>query len=212
MVNGQRTTLYPGAGRRTDGCARQRAGSAQAEPQVLLLRDGTSVLTRPIQSTDAAALQRFHSRLSSESIYRRFFESLPVLSPELADHFTHLDGVTRYARVALDPAQPGEIIGVVRYDCEPETAAAEYAIVVEDHWQGQGLGRGLTRQLVDVAVARGLRRLYAFVLPENSWMLTLLRHLGYPTTTRLEGDCLRLDLDLTTRAGDAGPAPVIRPS
>jgi RimJ/RimL family protein N-acetyltransferase len=185
---------------------------AEMEPgsQYLTLRDGTIVLTRPIQPSDAVALQQFHSRLSAESIYRRFFESLPVLSPQQAAHFTQLDGVTRYARVALDPTQPEAIIAVVRYDREPGTDKAEYAIVVEDAWQGRGLGRGLTRQLVAEAVGHGIRHLYAFVLPENSWMLILLRHLGYPAHTTLEGSCLRLDLDLTAPAAGAdgiGAAP-----
>lgn len=184
------------------------ASVLEPDGQFLTLRDGTIVPTRSIRPGDAPALQRFHHRLSPTSIYRRFFAALPVLSSQQAAYFTQLDGVMRYARVALDPLQPDEIIAVVRYDQEPGTHAAEYAIVVEDRWQGRGLGCALTRQLVAVAVAQDVRGLYAFVLPENNWMLTLLRHLGYPTQTCLEDGCLRLDLDLTAPIGatDRGAA------
>ncbi len=168
------------------------------------LPDGTVVLTRAIRPSDAPALQRFHARLSERSIYMRFFQVLPTLQAERAAHFTELDGVDRYARVALDPADPDEIVGVVRYDREPDTDRAEYAIVIADPWQGHGLGLALTRQLVAVACAHGIRHFYAYVLPENRRMLNLFHDLAVAMQGCMEDGVRRIDLDLIHEAPPEG--------
>src|SRR5215207_9815012 len=60
-----------------------------------------------------------------------------------------LQRVIHLGLVALDPEDPNEIIAVVRYAREPGDERAEYAAIVEDRWQGHGVGRGLTAQLID---------------------------------------------------------------
>ena len=171
-----------------------RAGTLA--PNTVRLDDGILVATRPILPTDSAALQRFHSHLSAQSIYLRFFQCVPVLTPERADYFSHLDGVDRAALVALDPANPSEIIGVARYDRDAGTDGAEYAIVVADRWQGRGLGLGLTRQLVAAARAQGIRHFYAYVLLENRRMLNLFHDLALLQHGVSEDGVRRIDLDL----------------
>lgn len=147
---------------------------------MITLRDGLAVPIRPIHPDDGPALQRFHGRLSVATVYYRFFESVPALSDTLAHYFTHLDGTGRQALVALDPARPTEIIGVVRYDRLPEGKRAEYAIVIDDRWQQRGLGLALTRALIAVAQAQGIEYLEAVVLLGNQGMLRLFRRLGLP--------------------------------
>jgi len=173
-----------------------------ADAGTVALLDGTVVPFRPIQPTDRAALQQFHTRLSDASIYLRFFGARPILGEAMARHFTELDGRDRFALVALDPLDPNEIIGVVRFDREPGTESAEYAAIVVDAWEGHGLGLGLTRRLIDSARARGIRSFYALVLPENRRMLNLLRDLGLPERIRWEEGVERVDVDLTP-----APAP-----
>src|SRR4051794_19122087 len=85
-------------------------------PRLVALTDGSAVPVHEIQPGDAVALQRFHSRLSAMSVFRRFLHPVPQLDDEGAAYFTQLDGINRHAVVALDPAAPGEIIAVVRYD------------------------------------------------------------------------------------------------
>ncbi len=180
---------------------RAQAVSWLPETRPLTVRDGTLVPTRPIRPGDGPALQRFHSRLSEQSIYLRFFRAVPVLTDELAHYYTHLDGMDRYAVIALDPAHSEEIIGVARYDRDPGTDRAEYAIVIADRWQGCGLGLGLTRRLVVTARHRGVRHLYAYVLPENRHMLQLFQRLGLPLRYAWEEDVIHVELDLPTPRG-----------
>lgn len=153
----------------------------------IVLSDGVRVPVREIRPGDAPALRRLVERLSVESVYMRYFGHMKELSEQRARHFAEVDGQDRYALIALDPEDEGEVVGVVRYERDRgDEDQAEYAIVVEDRMQGRGLGYALTQALVDGARRRGLRRLYALVLPENRSMLNLLRNLGLPEKVRWE--------------------------
>jgi N-acetylglutamate synthase-like GNAT family acetyltransferase len=158
------------------------------EARKLTLSDGVVVFVRTVRPDDAPALQRLHSRLSEQSIRSRFFSSMKKLSDQQAKHFAHVDGINRYALIALDPEKQEEIIAVVRFSREGSTAKAEYAALVEDHWQSRGVGLSMTRRLIDEARDRGIRYLYGLIMPENQGMLKLLRSLDLPEReSRSEG-------------------------
>ncbi len=163
---------------------------------VLALRDGVCVPVREIRAEDAAALQRLVGRSSAHSIELRFFGPMKELSDQMARRFAEVDGMDRFALVALDPDDADEIVGVVRYEREEGKDGAEYAALVEDRFQGRGLGIGLTRQLIEAARERGIKRLHALVLRENEGMLHLLRSLGLPERQRWEGDIEHVEIDL----------------
>ncbi len=78
---------------------------------------------------------------------------------------------------------------MVRFSREGNTATkAEYAALVEDAWQGRGVGLGLTRQLINDARGRQIHYLYGLVMPENRGVLKLLRSLDLPEhESRSEG-------------------------
>jgi len=168
---------------------------------VLTLRDGTCVPVREIRAEDAAALQRLVGRSSERSIELRFFGPMKELSEEKARRFAEVDGVDRFALVALDPEDEDEIVAVVRYEREGGTDGAEYAALVEDRFQGRGLGIGLTRRLIEAARERGIGRLHALVLRENRRMLGLLRSLEFPERRRWENGLEHIEIDL--RSGRA---------
>jgi GNAT superfamily N-acetyltransferase len=166
------------------------------------LTDGTSVAYRAIAPDNASALQRFHHRLSERSIYLRFFGAKPELSDRKAGYFTNVDGINRFALVALDPEREGEIIAVVSFDREGDTDRAEYAAAVEDRWQGRGLGLALTQRLIRLALKRGIRVLTGVVLFENKRMLNLLRDLGLPEKLRYEQGIEHVEIELAGRGGE----------
>lgn len=150
------------------------------------LAGGVRVPVREVEPGDAPTLRRLVGRLSADSVYMRYFGHMKELTEEQARRFAEVDGRERFALVALDPEDEGEIVGVVRYERERGTEQAEYAIVVEDRWQGRGVGYALTRMLVEAARERGISRMYALILPENRSMLKLVRRLGLPEDVRWE--------------------------
>jgi len=153
---------------------------------LLALPSGGEVPFRVIRPDDALALQRLHGRCSERTIYLRFFGPMKKLSDEKARYFASTDGVDHFGLVALDPQDPNEIIAVARYARQPGDERAEYAALVEDRWQGQGVGADLTRQLIEKARDNGVRSFYALVKGKNKSMLSVLRHLDLPEQERVE--------------------------
>lgn len=170
---------------------------------LLTLADGRTVPVREIRSGDAKALQRLFGRLSEQTVEMRYFGPMKQLSDKQARRFAEVDSVERYALVALDPEDENEIIAVVRYDrSEDVTGSAEYAALVEDRMQGLGLGLGLTRALIEAARDRGVEKLHAYVLPNNTPMLKLLRSLGLPEKMSWQDGAERIDIQITPTSGD----------
>ena len=143
-----------------------------------VLDDGAEVRLRPIRPDDAARLGELYDRLSLTTTYQRFFTVMRRLPADWAHEFATVDYERRLALVAERPTDHGpELIGVARYEPSEESDAAEIALVVEDAWQGRGLGVTLLGDLLAAAEARGIRRFVAYVLGDNRRMLGVLtRH------------------------------------
>jgi len=167
------------------------------------LTGGEPIRVRPIRPTDAARLQAFHSRLSRDSIFFRFFSHVPELTDARAAYFTRVDYRSRMAIVAVrGSGEDEEIIGVIRYDILAP-GRAEMAVIVEDRYQRHGVGAVLFRSLVAAARARGIQVLVADVLPTNVRMLRFLQESGIPSRLHRTRDYVEVELEL------AGPdAPV----
>jgi GNAT superfamily N-acetyltransferase len=134
-----------------------------------------AVATRPVQPDDRVLFRRLWPRLSPDTVYRRFHSPLHGLPSEAVDRLVTVDHDLREAVVAL---VGGEVVGVARYDRSPgDPGTAEFAILVEDAWQGIGLGRQLLVELVDLAATRGVRTLTATVQRDNDRVIGLIRRL-----------------------------------
>lgn len=167
----------------------------------LKLGDGTVVLMREVRSEDAPALRRLVGRLGERSAYLRYFGPMKELSETQAKRFAEVDGKDRFALVALDPDDRQEIVAVVRYERKRDSGdRAEYAALVEDRFQGRGLGTSMTRILVEAARRRDIRRLDALVMRENTAMLHLLKSLGLPERTRWEDGVEHVEVELRPEA------------
>jgi GNAT superfamily N-acetyltransferase len=132
---------------------------------------------RPVQANDVDALRRLFSRLSPRTVYLRFFQ--PIMRPSDA-RLRYLAGVDHHAREAIAALQyDGEIVGVARYDVShDDPTRAEVAVLVEDAWQGRGVGPMLLRALTRAARCNGVEAFTASVLAENRHMLTVMHELA----------------------------------
>ncbi len=179
------------------------------------LPDGRVVDIRPIRPDDRERLQLSHERLSDQSRYRRFMTAKPVLTAADASYLVDIDGRDHYALVATvaepDAAEEA-IIGVARYIRLPRhPEIAEFAIVVGDAWQGQGIARELLGRLADAAVTRGVRRFSATIFSDNMPIRHLIDGLAAgPVVRHREGNVLEVEFPLPTREPDAPDVVITR--
>src|SRR3954466_15133699 len=122
----------------------------------LTLRDGAHVRMRPIRPDDAPRLVALYDHLSRDSRYQRFFSVMQRLPPDWARFLATVDYQRRFALVAEAPGDPDTLIAVARYEPGSEPDTAEVAFVVQDAWQGQGLGTVLFSELLAAAEGNGI--------------------------------------------------------
>lgn len=166
-----------------------------------VLPDQRRLEIRPIRSDDGARLQAYHLGLSDESRYRRFLGVKPRLSDADARYLVDIDGSDHFALVATCPPSgegPGKIVAVARFIRvreEPDTA--EFAIVVGDDFQRQGLAGELMDRLAGAARERGIRRFRASMLADNIAIRRLMTRLAAtPVQVLQQGQVIELEVEL----------------
>lgn len=143
------------------------------------LPDGRAVLIRAARPADAPAVQAFVRWLSPLARRRRFLGALSELSPAQLDRLTRAQDPRDLSLVALaGGAEGGPIVAMAQYVLD-DPASAEFALVVADAWQGQGLGMRLLERLLERAAEAGVRKVSGFVLADNAPMRGLATRLGF---------------------------------
>ena len=178
------------AGSQAEGGALAGSVGRSGPMKLVTLTDGTRVALRPIHPGDEPALTALYERLSPQTAYQRFFTVTRRLPPDWAHILANVDYDRRMAIAALGPE--GDLIGVARYIYDERAREAEIAIVIEDRWQGRGLGTLLLGELVDYAKGKGIDRLRAYVLADNVRMLKLIRRVTTIVNRELESGVLSL--------------------
>ncbi|HYJ69235.1 MAG TPA: GNAT family N-acetyltransferase [Nocardioidaceae bacterium] len=158
----------------------------------VVLRDGSTAHLRPITPDDSEGLVAFYSRVSEQSKYLRFFAPYPVLSERDVERFTHVD---HDRRVAFVITRASDIVAVGRYDALDEREA-EIAFLVQDDYQGRGLGQLLLEHLAEAGRERGFERFVAEILPENTRMNQVFREQGYAVCDDFADGVLRLEFSI----------------
>ena len=149
---------------------------------------------RSLQPGDAARVQQFVRNLSPQSRYERFFTPVTELSPAQLFRITSSPGLSLAAVVG-----DATIIGLAEY-VRVRRDAAEFAVVVADAWQGQGLGEQLLKSLLEHAGRAGVGRVAGVTHLNNRPMRALARKLGFGIERDADPDLLRME-----RALAAGP-------
>lgn len=145
---------------------------------------GVTVTVRPIRPEDEPGIARFHELLSEDTVHQRFFHAMG-LSVRAAHERLRRQCFNDYDReialVVEHPADDGErrIMAVGRLTRQPGTREAEFALLVADAYQGQGVGSELLRRLVHVAATEGWSRVRGQILPSNRPMQRLCEKAGF---------------------------------
>jgi acetyltransferase len=155
-------------------------GPGTALPDRRITLAGVPLTLRPMRREDADLEAAFVGHLSPEARYKRFMVTLAELPPSKLRYLTDVDQVRHVALVAVfeRDGRPA-LAGAARYVLDPSGRSCEFAVAVDDAWQGTGLAGLLMQALIDVARARGVATMEGLVLATNTRMLKLARQLGF---------------------------------
>jgi acetyltransferase len=145
------------------------------------LKDGAEVVLRPIKAEDEARFNDLLKSLSAESMRFRFFAIIKEMSHETLTRYCNLDYDRQIAIVAELQQGNRQIIGAGRVIADLDRKKGEFAVLVGDQWQGQGLGSRLMDYVVSVAKDMRLEKIYGYVMAENRKMLNMIEKKGFKT-------------------------------
>ncbi len=136
------------------------------------LPSGDDVVIRLARPQDGQAVAAMHERCSERSRFQRYFAPMTTWREE---NLRRITGEHRGATLVVVDDDQGVVgLGNV-FPAGPDAAdIAELALIVDDAWQGKGVGRILLRHLVDAATRLGFRDLIAYVQAGNEAMIHVL--------------------------------------
>ncbi len=167
------------------------------------LKNGVVVTVRPIRPSDEPAMIAFHRSLSEESVYLRYSHLIKLnhrIDHDRLSRICTTQGDREWVFVAewtppTNPTQP-EIVGVARLNKLPDNHTAEFALIISDAFQHQGLGAHLLSWLLAVAQTHHIDHVIAEMLLENSAMEHLCQKQGFQLHNQLADGIVTADLDL----------------
>ena len=133
------------------------------------------MLVRPIAPPDEEAYRTILETTTAEDRYCRFFHLVDHFDPDEVRRFVE-DRDDTIGVIAFDGTVP---LGAAHAVLLDDGESAELAIVVARGTRHVGVGTALLDLLIERVKARGLRRLVACALRENSAFVHLARHAGF---------------------------------
>ena len=165
---------------------------------------------RDLAIRDEPGLRAMFGRLGQDTIYKRFHTPYPRVPGPMLTHLMGHGGGRSLVAVA-----EGEIVGHALYAEDPG-GEAEVAVVVEDGWQSQGIGKlllsGLARRAAGRAADRGVEAFTAVALGENRRVLGLADSVFAGARHTLEGGSYEMFMPLRGLRTATKPGREIRPA
>ncbi|MCW4034352.1 MAG: GNAT family N-acetyltransferase [Candidatus Bathyarchaeota archaeon] len=143
------------------------------------MRDGRSVLLRPIKPEDEPMWLEMFQNFSEQSIRYRFFQIIKDTPHEVRVRYSNIDYDREIGIVAELKEEQRKILGVVRLIIEPDGKTGEIAFIVADPWQGLGLGTKMVDHMIEICKDKKLDSVYAYMLPDNRRAIQLLKKMGF---------------------------------
>jgi len=160
------------------------------------------VMIRPIRPEDEPLVIQLHQGLSERTVYLRYFQPLKLSQRTSHERLTRICFIDYDREMVLVVERKGEddrpqIIAVGRLSkTRGGSNEAELAVLVDDRFQGQGIGTELYRRLISVARDEKLKRVVSTILGENREMRAICQKLGFHMEADLDDGTIRAELDV----------------
>lgn len=158
------------------------------------LADERPVTLRPIRPEDEPAWHELLAACGPESIRMRFSHLFNGTTHDMAARYCYID-YDREIGIVAEAEVEGQrkLLGVGRLVADPDHHTAEYAILVADQWQNQGLGKMLTSYCIEIAKDWKLKHLSAITSTHNRRMVNIFRNLGFSVERSEDDDVVQVE-------------------
>lgn len=136
----------------------------------------TQTVTRPATLDDFDAVNALHERCTLETLFARYQAARRSLRLAEFHHLTRPDRGLTWVTYPKD--NPHELVATTNLVRTTEADAAELGIMIEDPWQGRGLGTSLVQYARAQARALGCSSMAVMTGSGNVRMLKIMRSLG----------------------------------
>lgn len=137
-------------------------------------KGGVSVKFRAIKPSDEEGMRRFFYRFSDQMIFYRFFYLVQTMTHDQMQEYVNVDYSREMSIVGLVGKSDSEkIIAEARFVKDDASNYGDVAFLIDEAYQGIGVGTYLLHLLIKLAQTQGLKGFAAEVLPENQPMMKL---------------------------------------
>ncbi len=149
------------------------------------MKNKAPLAIRPIKPEDEPLMVKFHETLSEESVYNRYFSALKLSQRVAHERLTRIcfndydREIALVAELQVTKGEEKKILGVGRLSKQHTPGTAEFAVLVSDEWQRQGLGCELLRRLIEIGRDEKLTRISGQILADNHAMQHICRKVGF---------------------------------
>jgi GNAT superfamily N-acetyltransferase len=162
----------------------------KTDAQAVITQDGAGIVLRDGRSADADAVAAMHDRCSRATLFARYHAGTRTIPRRLLHRLLAPPrGRTVLGLVGRQVIAVGQLINT------NDPRVGEVSLLVEDDWQGQGVGAALLTHLVRAARAAGHTELFGWCLPGEPGLSKAAQRAGFPVSTRREDDLLRVSLN-----------------
>lgn len=164
------------------------------------MKNGREIAIRPIRPEDEPLMVQFHKTLSEQSVYCRYFHLLKLSQRIAHERLTRLCFIDYDREMALvaDCKNPEtdthEILAVARLSKLHGMNEAEFALLVSDRYQRQGVGTELLDRLIQVGRDEKLDRITAEILSDNFGMQRVCKKLGFQIQRAIDSSIVTAEI------------------
>ncbi|MFH0907985.1 MAG: GNAT family N-acetyltransferase [bacterium] len=165
----------------------------------LILRDGSTATIRLLRPEDRPALQYFFTHLSLQSRRLRFFsETKPGM--DVIDKLCDVSDPGKQITLVVTRIADHVNRIIATGSCIAHSdKTAEFAVAVDDAFQGKGLGALILERLAVLAASNGFVHFIAITDSANHAMLEVFRHSGFQFSEDYQDGYVQVDMDVAPR-------------
>jgi acyl-CoA hydrolase/GNAT superfamily N-acetyltransferase len=144
-------------------------------------KNNITIHFRAIKPSDEDEMRRLFYRFSDQSVYYRYFSPIKMMPHMKMQEYVNVD----YRRIMsivgiIDESGAERIIAEARYVKVKDSTFADVAFIVEEKYQGIGMGTFLLKTLTKIARKKGIEGFTADVITDNKPMLKVFEKSEFP--------------------------------